>query len=40
MVDSSTINGDQLRQLDENTFGHAYGRFLKDMVLIRTIALQ
>ena len=29
VVDSSTINGDQLRQLNENTFGHAYGRFLE-----------
>ena len=29
IVDSSTINGDQLRELDENTFGHAYGRFLE-----------
>ena len=29
VVDSSTINGDHLRQLNENTFGHAYGRFLE-----------
>ena len=29
VVDSSTINGDQLRELNENTFGHAYGRFLE-----------
>ena len=29
VVDSSTISGDQLRQLSENTFGHAYGRFLE-----------
>ena len=29
VVDSSTINGDELRQLSENTFGHAYGRFLE-----------
>ncbi|CAH0375806.1 unnamed protein product [Pelagomonas calceolata] len=29
VVDSTTINGDELRQLDENTFGHAYGRFLE-----------
>ena len=29
VVDSSTINGEQLRQLSENTFGHAYGRFLE-----------
>ena len=29
LVDSTTINGDQLRQLSENTFGHAYGRFLE-----------
>ena len=29
VVDSTTINGDELRELDENTFGHAYGRFLE-----------
>ena len=29
VVDSGTINGDELRQLESNTFGHAYGRFLE-----------